>query len=346
MKKITLLLTMCLVVVSVSAQIFIENFATATVGANVEGYNGWIVSPKSSDNLGVSPKIGAGALTYTGYASSGIGNVAILDSINGSASSTQRITTHYATYGNDTMKVATGEKLYVAFLAKISLESKTNTVRDFFTFEASKTSSMTRGRLFTKIEKTGNFVLAISKNSTSSSILVESDSLSVNDTHLIVMVYEGIDGSNNDMVTVYYNPDLSKPESEQTKKIALKTVNGVVSETGVSDYSNTAGLAFNLRQRGIGAQIGGIRAAKNWTDALLTPTAAKQINYNATKIFANGKNIITNEAGTLYLFNLTGARILSTQTEGNFATSINKGLYLVKFESANGNISSAKIEIK
>jgi hypothetical protein len=346
MKKITLLVAFSLVVLSASAQIFIENFATATVGANVEGYNSWIVSPKSSDNLGKSPIIGAGALTYTGYASSGIGKVAILDSINGSASSTQRITTHYATYGNDTMKVAIGEKLYVAFLAKFSLESKTNTVRDFFTFEASKTSSMTRGRLFTKIAKTGNFVLAISKNSTSSSILVESDSLSVNDTHLIVMVYESIEGADNDNVIVYYNPDLSKSENQQTKKIALKTNATGMAETAVSDYSNTAGLAFNLRQRGIGAQIGGIRAAKNWTDALLTVSAVKQVNYNATKIFANGKNIITTEAGTLNVFNLTGAKILSTQTEGNFATSINKGLYLVKFESANGNISSAKIEIK
>ncbi|MDR1584690.1 MAG: hypothetical protein LBS07_00745, partial [Prevotellaceae bacterium] len=91
MKKITFLSMMCVAVLALNAQVFTENFETATVGGNVEGYNGWYVCGKAGDALGVSPTIGAGALTYAGYASSNIGNVAVLDSINGFDSSSQRI---------------------------------------------------------------------------------------------------------------------------------------------------------------------------------------------------------------------------------------------------------------
>lgn len=341
MKKTFLLGMVCFAVLSVRAQIFVENFATATVGGNLEGYNNWKVSPKSTDNLGVSPKIGAGTLTYTGYISSGIGNVALLDSINGSSSSTQRMSTHYATYGADTMKVAAaGEKLYVAFLAKFSLESKLNTVRDFFTFETSKTSSNNRGRLFAKIKSNGKFVLAVSKNSTSATLLAESDSLNISDTHLIVMVYESVEGTDNDKVYVYYNPDLSKAEELQTRKISN------VSTEVATDYSPTVGLGFNLRQRGIGAQIGSIRAAKSWTNVLITPTGNKEIEANKIFISSIGKSIVTSEEGTLNVFNLAGAQVLLSKTTGKLETTLNKGLYLVRFISVDGKVQSAKVEIK
>lgn len=339
MKKLFFLLIVCLTALTASAQIFVENFATATLGSNLEGYNNWKVSPKSTDNLGVSPKIGAGSLTYTGYISSGIGNVAILDSINGSSSATQRMSTHYATYGTDTMKIAVaGEKLYVAFLVKFSLNSKLNTVRDFFTFETSKTSSNNRGRLFAKIKSNGKFVLAVSKNSTTATLLAESDSLNVSDTHLIVMVYESVDGVDNDKVYVYYNPDLTKGENLQTKKISN------VSTEVATDYSPTVGIGFNLRQRGIGAQIGNIRAAKNWTDVLLTATGNKSIEANRILISTIGKSIVTNEVGVLKIFNLSGSEILSAQTNGKLETTLNKGMYLVRFVSIDGKVSTGKIQ--
>lgn len=333
MKKITFLFLMVIVSFTASAQLFVENFESATVGGNLEGYNDWKVSPKSSDNLGTSPKIGAGSLTYSGYISSGVGNVAILDSTNGSTSATQRISTHFATYGTDTMKVATaGEKVYVAFLVKFSLESKLNTTRDFFTFETSKTSTNNRGRLFAKIKSNGKFVLAISKNSTS--VLTEStDSLNVSDTHLIVMVYENVEGTDNDKVYAYYDPDLTKSEAEQTKKIAN------VSTEAATDYSVTSGIGFNLRQRGLGAQIGGIRAAKSWEMVTLV-SAIKNIETANMKV--SGKSIYTDNAGEICIYNLSGKEVLKAKTNGKYDTQLEKGLYLVNFVGNDGKSATLK----
>jgi len=130
--------------------VFVENFATAPINGNVEGYNDWHVSPKSSDANGVSPKVAEGALFYTGYAGSNIGNVAVLDSAIGVTSSNQRISTKIVKFGDDTLKAVVGEKIYAAFLVNISNQSY-RSYRDFFTYEGSKTSSMTRGRVLQKL---------------------------------------------------------------------------------------------------------------------------------------------------------------------------------------------------
>lgn len=340
MRKITLLLLTCICTLAVNAQVFIENFENATIGGNLEGYNNWKVSPKSTDNLGTSPKIAAGALSFSGYIGSGIGNVAVLDSVNGSSSTTQRLSTHYATFGNDTMKVATaGEKVYVAFLIKFSLDSKLNTARDFFTFETSKTSTNNRGRLFAKIKNTGKLVLTISKNSTTTTLMAETpDSLNLNDTHLIVMVYENVEGTDNDKVYAYYNPDLTKPESQQTHKISN------VGTEVATDYSSTVGIGFNLRQRGIGAKIGGMRAAKTWDMAVAGISSGFNTPRKA-EIKVAGKSVLTGEEGQLTIYNLSGKEIIRTFTSGNFESQLDKGLYLIKFTGNNGNTGSVKATI-
>ena len=91
MKKVILLLVICMTVFTVHAQVFIENFETAAVNGNLEAYNNWYVSPKSGDNLGVSPKIDEFPLFYSDYPGSNTGHVAVLDSAVGATTATQRI---------------------------------------------------------------------------------------------------------------------------------------------------------------------------------------------------------------------------------------------------------------
>ena len=336
---------LCISIMAVNAQsVFVENFATAPINGNVEGYNDWHVSPKSSDANGVSPKVAEGALFYTGYAGSNIGNVAVLDSAIGVTSSNQRISTKIVKFGDDTLKAVVGEKIYAAFLVNISNQSY-RSYRDFFTYEGSKTSSMTRGRIFAKVSTDGTeLFLAVSKNSSSSAEYVESTSisgltLSTNLNYLLVLVYETNEGDSNDKITLYINPDLSKSEAEQTNKLEAKDTQ--------TDYSASSGLGINLRQRGIGAQVGGIRVGKSWNSVLLgIGVGLSQVNKDNNGISFFGKTIVTDEPGSLKVFNLAGAEMMNAKTTGKLETSLQNGLYLVRFVSETGKTSSAKIKLQ
>lgn len=344
MKKVILLLAICMTAFTVNAQVFVENFATATVGANLEGYNNWYVSAKSTDAYGVSPTIGEDPLFYTGYAGSNLGHVAILDSLVGKTSATQRITTRRIIFeGNDTLKTGVSGALYSAFMVNVNPISY-KSYRDFFTWEGSETSSFTRGRVFAKNNEDGTEVLfSVSKNSSSSVDLDAKSSSTLGITlgtgvnHLLVVKYEIIDEASNDVITLFINPDLTKTEAEQTNKLSTSD-----SQT---DYSDTTPIKINLRQRGIGAQIGGIRVGKSWDSVVLGIGSGFNPHKINNNIYASGKSIYTNESGNLTIYNLSGAEVLTAKTIGKFETSLSKGLYLVKFVSENGLISSRKIQL-
>ncbi|HET9571865.1 MAG TPA: hypothetical protein VFP20_10705 [Bacteroidales bacterium] len=336
MKK-HLLLAMCLVTLTVNAQVFVENFATAPIGGNVEGYNAWYLCAKAADALGVSPKIAEGALFYNGYVSSNIGNVAVLDSAVGVTSATQRISTKTVKFGSDTLRMLTGDKIYTAFLVNVSSHSY-RSYRDFFTYEGSATSSMTRGRVFAKNNAAGDaFTLALSKNSSQSGVYVEyATPLATGINHLLVFCYEVVDGTDNDKLSLYINPDLTKSEAEQTEVINATDV--------ASDYSATAAIGINLRQRGIGAQIGGIRVAKSWSNALTS--GLSQALEDRMEIKVVGKTVHTNSAGILTVYNLIGSEMLSSKTQGVLKTALNSGIYLVRFRGVDGKTAFGKIAIQ
>ncbi len=341
MKKVILLVLVLVTILSANAQVFVENFANATINGNVEGYNDWRVSPKAADALGVSPKIAEGALFYTGYAGSNIGNVAVLDSAIGVTSANQRISTRTIKFGNDTLKTVVGQRIYTAFIANISAQSY-RSYRDFFTYEGSKTSSSTRGRIFAKNSTAGDlFTIAVSKNSSTAGQYIESTSiptlsLSTGINHLFVFCYDNIDGADNDRIILYIDPDLTKTEAEQT--------NVLISTDVATDYGLTSGLGINLRQRGIGAQIGGIRVGKSWDSVVLGKNTGID-NVNTTNFRISGKSIITDEPGNLRIYNLAGSEVLSAATEGRLDTNLDKGMYLIKFVDNTGKTSALKVQL-
>ena len=340
-KKLPIIL-MLFVAITLNAQkVFVENFSTATVGADLEGYNFWYVCAKSTDNLGVSPKIAEGALFYTGYAGSNIGNAVVLDPAIGLTTSNQRISTRAIAFApGDTLKPIAGQKIYAAFLVNLATDSYTSQ-RDFFTFEGSITSSSTRGRLFAKVTGGTDITFAISKNSSTSGVYVESAVMAgaVGVNHLIVMCYEGITGDLNDIISVYIDPDLSKAEAAQTSKLTATD--------SQADYSVTVPFRINIRQRGTSGKIGGIRVGTSWNSVLIgTGTGINDINVNSKSIFALGKSIQTEGFGSLKVFNLSGSEMLSAQTNGKYESSLTKGLYLVRFVNVNGKVTTGKIEIQ
>ena len=348
MKKLFLLIIMCIVGMTMNAQkVYVENFANATVGGNLEGWNGWYKCNKSTDNLGPSPKIASGNLFFPGYIGAGIGNVAVLDSVVGTASTNQEISTHWVTFAQgDTLRPLENQRIYAAFLVNFSNHSS-RTERDFFTFETSKTSSSTRGRVFAKINTAGtDLTFAVSKNSSTSGVYVETPVMTsaVGFDHLIVVSYVGVTGANNDSIYLYVDPNLSLSESQQTRYAATDI------NASTTDYSVTASFGINLRQRGTGARIGGIRVGTSWNSVLLGTGAIysgiPQIEKDSKGISAFGKTILTRQSGSLKVFSLSGSEVMSSKTDGKLETTLSKGLYMVRFVGVDGKVESAKVEIK
>jgi hypothetical protein len=113
-----------------------------------------------------------------------------------------------------------------------------------------------------------------------------------------------------------------------------------------TDYSATAGLGINLRQRGISAQIGGIRVGKSWDEVLVEGTnAVNTPNNSRAAIWTSGKNILTNTRGTIKIFNLAGAELISAQTDGCLTTNLSKGIYIVRFNGIDGHTAVSKISL-
>ncbi len=346
MKRKILLLTTLVLVINAGAQVFIENFEGATVNGNVEGYNDWYVCPKASDAYGVSPKIDEYPLFYNDYPSSNVGKVALLDSVVGATSATQRISTKRIVYATgDTLKTGTSGAMYASFLVNISAQSY-RSFRDFFTWEGSETSSFTRGRVFAKNNEDGSEVtFALTKNSSSATDFDAANTgllglaLTTGVNHLLVLKYEIVEGSSNDILSLYVNPDPTKTESVQTNKLTANDTQ--------TDYSANTAMKINLRQRGIGAQIGGIRVGRSWDAVVMgAGTGLSTTNDNPHRIFAAGKDVVTNASGFLSIYSLSGSEVAKAEVEDKFMTDLNTGLYLVRFTDKNGVVSSAKLQIK
>lgn len=260
---------MMVTAVTLNAQVFTEYFESATPGMNLEDYNDWYVSFKDGENLGLSPVIEGETLFYDGYIGSDIGYVAKLDSAIGYDSGNQRISTKVVTINGDTLKPIVGETMYAAFIVNI-MEFSKHSFRDFFTWEASSGSSFQRGRVFAKVDGNNmDLTFAVSKNNSSSGGYVESELMmgAVGVYHLLVVAYEVIEGASNDVIHLYINPDPTLPAAEQTN---------VISSTDIqSDYTEgSSKIKINLRQRGINAQVGGIRVGTNWEEVLLGATVS------------------------------------------------------------------------
>ena len=345
MRKLYLIFLMIITSVALNAQVFTEYFESAAVGSNLEDYNDWYVSFKAADANGVSPIIGEDMLFYDGYAGSDTGKVAILDSLIGYESETQRISSKVVTIGGDSLRPTIGGKIYAAFIVSILPYSK-HSWRDFFTWEGSNFTSMwARGRIFAYVaENNTDLQLGVSKNTSSSGEIVQTDVIAggVGVYHLLVLVYESIDGESNDLVHLYVNPDPTKPEAEQT---------GVLTSMDTqSDYSEGTEIKINLRQRGVGALVGGIRVGTDWKEVLegvedpATGVNKLKAPDNAIRSYRN--MIITEAPGSLKVYDITGRNVLNHITNGRLETSLRTGIYIVRFEDVNGHVSTGKISLK
>lgn len=250
----TVLVCMALTAMSAHAELWLEENFNYPDGNLEQADNSklvlhqWMQSLKPADSLGTSPQVANRNLTYPGYISSGKGKVAVLDAAVGDDQSTQRISVYYL----DTIGKRDTISMYAAFLFK-PLSAKNTSGRDFAIWEGSVGSSMCRGRIF--LAKNGDAVkIGVSKNS--STINAWSGDIALGSTNLIVMKYEVVEGASNDVVKVFVNPGLKSTEDENTPLVTTDNATDMLVK------------GFGLRQRGNGAEIGGLRIGTTWEDVV------------------------------------------------------------------------------
>ena len=250
----TVLVCMTLTAMSAHAELWLEENFNYPDGNLEQADNSqlvlhqWMQSLKPADANGTSPQVANRNLTYPGYISSGKGKVAVLDAHVGDDGSTQRISVYYL----DTIGKRDTISMYAAFLFK-PISAKNTSGRDFAIWEGSVGSSQCRGRIF--LAKNGDAVkIGVSKNS--STISAWSDNITLGSTNLIVMKYEVVEGASNDVVKVFVNPGLTSTEDENTPLVTTDNATDMLVK------------GFGLRQRGNGAEIGGLRIGTTWEDVV------------------------------------------------------------------------------
>lgn len=260
----TVLVCMALTAMSAHAELWLEENFNYPDGNLEQADNSqlvlhqWMCSLKPADANGTSPQVANRNLTYPGYIASGKGKVAVLDAAVGDDASTQRISVYYL----DTIGKRDTISMYAAFLFK-PLSAKNTSGRDFAIWEGSVGSSMCRGRVF--LAKDGDAVkIGVSKNS--STISTWSGNLAIGSTNLIVMKYEVVEGASNDVVKVFVNPALDSKENENTPLVTTDNATDMLVK------------GFGLRQRGNGAEIGGLRIGTTWEDVVKTDGSDIPVN--------------------------------------------------------------------
>ena len=217
-----------------------ENFDYAA-GDNIASHN-WT----AHSGVGTNPiKVTSGGLTYSGYASSGIGNAAAIAAVSGEDD-------------NRLFSSRSSGSLYAAFLVNVSAApTAADYILGFY-----QSTTIFYGRV--SIQKSGSSIaFGISKYSDTPTYT--SYSYSLNTTYLVVVKYTFNSSSQDDTVALYVNPTPGGPEPSATTT-AFTAAN--TDSVGLIAVFFRQGTAVNMPA----VVVDGIRVATTWADAVAAAT--------------------------------------------------------------------------
>ncbi len=249
MKKIFTLILMMALAGMASAQVVMYEDFNYTAGSLVPSNGSWTNHSGTAGQV----QITAGGLSFTNYPTNATSNKIALNASDGEDIS--------KTF---TASNAAGTKVYCSFLVNVSATNATGT---YFAHFQNGTSTFT-GRLFARtINSSVNFGLA----TTGTSATFIGSEFALNTTHLIVMSYEFVSGTGNDVIKLWVNPDLSGAEPA-----------ALVSLTTATDLASIQ--SFGFRQAGAATPvctIDEIKVGLSWTNA---PLPISLVKFEATKL--------------------------------------------------------------
>ncbi len=238
-----------------------ENFSYTTGqltnlsgGANVSGGN-WV----NYSGTGTAIQVSSGGLSYSGYPQSGIGNKIDIVATTSSAEDTYR---QFTTQTTGTT--------YAAFIVNVTdttlLPLNASATGEYFAGYLSSTSTTTLdSRVSIRTGSVaGTYQLGLRASGTSTGTF-STTNLSPGTTQLVVISYQIVAGSGNDIVKMWINPSLGGSEPSAT-----------LTETSLGDLADVSRL-FIRQGSGSGvstpnASIDGILVGTTWAD--VTPVAA------------------------------------------------------------------------
>lgn len=300
MRKFTLLKTMMLAIVlfassGISAQLLVEDF-DYTVGSLLTA-NGWITHSGAGTN---SETVSTSSISYTGYASSGVGAEVAL-----------------ATTGEDVNKGFTSQttgSVYAAFIVNVT--SATTTGDYFIHFAATTGTNVTTfgARLWAKKDASNNLSFGISKSSTAANLSYTGFTYSLGTSYLMVIKYNFVTGATNDNCELFINPVIGNPEPVSTLK-TLQVDDATADLPAIQSICLRQGNSSNAPI----VKIDGIRVSTIWTEAVTPGTATPKV---ATPSFSpipgnyvTAQNVtITSTDGSSIYYTLDGSDPDQTKT--------------------------------
>ena len=263
MKKILLSLIILCPLAGFSQNLLTETFDYAT-GGLVTGAGGkWI---SYSGTAGTSTTT-SGSLNYAGYTPGNIGNKAAI--IKGNSEDVRSLLSTPQTSG----------KIYASFLINVTAAISTG---DYF-FHFTQGTTVLKGRVYIKPNGTGFDIGLLSDSGTvptGSGLTYAGNSYTFGTTYLIVLSYEFKSGVNDDVVSLWINPDLTG--TEPTPNLGPFIIaTDFTSIEAVSLRQGSATLMPDL-------SIDGIKVGTTWANSVLPITLTSFIGK------AVDKNILLN----------------------------------------------------
>jgi hypothetical protein len=228
--------------------------------------NGW----SSHSGTGTQAvTVNSGGLSFPGYNLSSIGNAALLDN-NGEDI-------------NRTFTQQTSGAVYAAFMVNV----QTVSAGYFLHFAGNPVGSTYRGKVF--VDATNHFGVSVGNNTGT----YATSTFTANSTYLLVLKYEIVAGTSNDLVSLYvFN---STPPSTEPSIPAV----GPLSDATLPDL-NPASIALRQYSSTQNYLIDGIRIAGTWADAIGVQVAAPTL-----------------QSHHIIFSNVTGSSITAAWTRGN-----------------------------
>jgi hypothetical protein len=219
-----------------SQPLLVEDFSYAN-GTAITA-NGWTAHSTGANPITVA---NPSTISYPGYLSSGVGGEVSM-----------------MTSGEDdshTFTQQTSGTLYFSFLANLS--SATTTGDYFFHIGATSIGTNFRGRIFAKRDASSNLYFGIANSSTA---VYSATTYSLNTTYLIVLKYDIVAGTTNDVSSIYINPPLNSP-IPASGWLAATDASG----TDLTNIGNVA-LRQGSASNAPALKLDGIRVSTTWSD--------------------------------------------------------------------------------
>ena len=231
MKKTFILLF--LFVSLMNAQVLLEETMNYAVGDSLTGH-GWTLHSGTANNILVVDE----TLSYPGYPLSGIGKSVV---VTGGAGSRQDI--------NKTFTEVTTGSVYASALIKVTAAAATG---DYLMhLGPNPIATSFRGRLFIIADGTENFKFGMLKGTGTATYT--STSYPLNGTYHVIIEYKIIEGTTNDTIKLYVNPNLTNPVP-------------VVSVSDATADINPGAIALRQGGQATSITVGGIRVSTMISD--------------------------------------------------------------------------------